>query len=472
MSGKSRIRSQRGRKDNNNPSSFAANHHVSQLANIEEVAIDRLTLPPRELRNHPRRLIEALKTSIRTYGFLSVIIADDEDIVRAGAARLEAAKQCGMRTVPVMRTGNLSEAKLRAFQVNDNKLAELAKWNSSALTLELKELSDLLILEDPNLTIEITGFETVEVDQLILDNETETVDPADTVPDLDPAETTISQPGDLWKLGDHLLICEDGRDLKALERLMGADRADVAILDPPYNLHAKDIGGRGSIQHKNFVMASGEMSSSQFESFLNDSFSAAAAFSRNGALNYSFMDWRHLRELIVAGNGVYDAFINVAVWVKSNAGQGSFYRSQHEHIGVFRVGEAAHVNNIQLGRHGRSRTNVWHYPGANSFGSGRMADLRDHPTVKPVALICDILRDCTRRNDIALDTFCGSGTIILAAERLGRRARAVEIEPRFVDVTIRRFQSFSGKDAVHLETGRTFDEIAKVPVRAARRVKS
>lgn len=242
--------------------------------------------------------------------------------------------------------------------------------------------------------------------------------------------------------------------------------------DPPYNLHIKGIGGRGSVKHKEFAMASGEMSSSQFESFLKESLRAAAAFSRPGALNYTFMDWRHLKELIAAGNSAYDAFINMAIWVKNNAGQGPLYRSQHEHVAVFRVGDAAHLNNIQLGRHGRSRTNVWHYPGVNSFGPGRMDNLRDHPTVKPVALVCDILRDCTRRNDIVLDTFCGSGTIVLAAERLGRCARAVEIEPRFVDVTIRRFQSFSGKDAIHVKTGRTFDEIAKGQTRKIRRVRS
>jgi len=469
---KRKIQGQRRRKDHNDPTSVAANQHVSQSNIIEEVAIERLKLSARELRNHPRRLIEALTKSIQTFGFLSVIVADENYIVRAGAARLAAAKQYGMRTVPVMRTGNLSEAKLRAFQLSDNKLAELARWNSSELTLELKELSNLLVLEEPSLTIEITGFETAELDRLILDHENETVDPADIVPDFHPDEIVVSQLGDLWKLGDHRLICADGRDMTVLKQLMGSDRADVAVLDPPYNLHIKGIGGRGSVKHKEFAMASGEMSSSQFESFLKESLRAAAAFSRPGALNYTFMDWRHLKELIAAGNSAYDAFINMAIWVKNNAGQGPLYRSQHEHVAVFRVGDAAHLNNIQLGRHGRSRTNVWHYPGVNSFGPGRMDNLRDHPTVKPVALVCDILRDCTRRNDIVLDTFCGSGTIVLAAERLGRCARAVEIEPRFVDVTIRRFQSFSGKDAIHVKTGRTFDEIAKGQTRKIRRVRS
>ena len=461
MSGKYKVRSQCARKNHVNPNSIPTNQHGSRSGAIEEVAIELLKLPTRELRNHPRRLIEALTRSIGTFGFLSVIVADENNIIRAGAARLAAAKQYGMQAVPVMRTGNLSEAKLRAFQLNDNKLAELAKWNSAALTLELGELSNLLVLEEPGLTIEITGFETPELDQLILDHENQTVDPADTLSDLDPDEIAVSQRGDLWRLGDHRIVCGDGRDKTALEPLMGPDRADVAVLDLPYNLHVRGIGGRGRVKHKEFAMASGEMNSSQFESFLQKSFRAAAEFSRNGALHYAFMDWRHLKELIGAGNSAYGAFINMAVWVKNSPGQGSLYRSQHEHIGIFRVGDAAHLNNIQLGRFGRSRTDVWHYPGVNSFGPGRMENLRNHPTVKPVALVCDILRDCTKRNDIVLDTFCGSGTTILAAERLGRRARAVEIEPRFVDVTIKRFQSFSGKDAIHVKTGRTFDGIAK-----------
>jgi hypothetical protein len=207
-------------------------------------------------------------------------------------------------------------------------------------------------------------------------------------------------------------------------------------------------------------MASGEMSSSDFVEFLTSTLSAAALFSRDGGLHYICIDWRHVRELLEAGECVYGETLNLAVWVKTNAGQGSFYRSQHELVAVFRVGDASHLNNIELGRHGRNRSNVWNYPGVNTFRKGRLDDLKSHPTVKPVALVADVMRDCTRRGDIVLDTFCGSGTTILAAERVGRRARALEIDPRYVDVSIRRWQTFTARDAVHAKTGLNFDQIA------------
>ena len=234
----------------------------------------------------------------------------------------------------------------------------------------------------------------------------------------------------------------------------------MAFLDPPYNVRVRDIIGRGRIKHAEFAMASGELSSAEFVAFLNDTLAAAAAVSCDGAVHFVCMDWRHIGELIEAGGAVYDEMLNLVTWVKSNAGQGSFYRSQHELIGVFRVGQELHLNNIELGRHGRSRSNVWHYPGVNTFRAGRLDDLKSHPTVKPVALVADAMKDCTRRGDIVLDTFCGSGTTILAAERVGRRAYTLELEPRFVDVAIKRWQAFSRKDAIHADSGLTFDEVA------------
>jgi DNA modification methylase len=234
----------------------------------------------------------------------------------------------------------------------------------------------------------------------------------------------------------------------------------MAFLDPPYNVRVKGIVGRGRIKHEEFAMASGELSRGEFVEFLSKTLDTAASVSRDGAVHYVCMDWRHLAELWDAGQAIYGAVLNLAVWVKSNAGQGSFYRSQHELIGVFRVGNEPHLNNVELGRHGRNRSNVWHYAGANTFRAGRMEDLKSHPTVKPVALVCDAIKDCTRRGEIVLDTFAGSGTSILAAERVGRRAYALEIEPRFVDVAIRRWQKFTGKDAIHSASQLCFDERA------------
>jgi len=241
---------------------------------------------------------------------------------------------------------------------------------------------------------------------------------------------------------------------------MGGAQAAMAFLDPPYNVRVRDIVGRGQVKHTEFAMASGELSRSDFVDFLKTTLVAAAEVSRDGAVHFVCMDWRHVGELIEAGGAVYGETLNLAVWVKTNAGQGSFYRSQHELVGVFRVGEEPHLNNIELGRHGRSRSNVWHYAGVNTFRAGRLDELKAHPTVKPVALVADAMKDCTRRGDIVLDTFCGSGTTILAAERVGRRAYTLELEPRFVDVAVKRWQAFTRKDAVHAEASLTFDEIA------------
>ena len=215
----------------------------------------------------------------------------------------------------------------------------------------------------------------------------------------------MSEPDDMWCLGSHRILCGDAREPDTLKRLMGGSCAAMAFLDPPYNVRVCDIVGRGRVKHEEFAMASGELSRAHFVEFLKDTLAAAAAVSRDGAVHFVCMDWRHIGELLEAGGTVYGETLNVAVWVKSNAGQGSFYRSQHELIGIFRVGDALHLNNIELGCHGRSRSNVWQYAGVNTFRAGRLEDLKSHPTVKPVTLISDAMRDCTRRGDIVVDTF-------------------------------------------------------------------
>ena len=426
---------------------------------LEHIPIGKLNIPPRVLRNHPRSQIAQIRKSIETFGFLVPIVVDRDNVIRAGIARFLVAKDIRMKTVPVIRTGDLSEAQLRAFQLADNKLAEKSKWNREGLALEIPELRNLLVSESADINLEDIGFEPSEVDQIVLDGEEQTRDPADDIDESHLTNTPVSVREDLWLLGQHRLVCADGRDGKVLKTLLDGDRADMAMLDPPYNVRIKDVVGRGEAKHSEFAMASGEMSDSEFRTFLEQSLSRAASVSRNGAVHYVCMDWRHIGDLMSVGATVYEETLNLAVWVKSNGGQGSFYRSQHELIGVFRVGKAPHLNNVQLGKFGRSRTNVWHYAGVNSFRVGRMDDLNAHPTVKPIALVLDALKDCTKRGDIILDTFCGSGTTILAAERLGRRAMCVEIEPRYVDLAIRRWQEFTGKDAIHAESGRTFNDI-------------
>jgi DNA modification methylase len=402
--------------------------------------------------------IRQIVASIEAFGFASPVLIDEHGTLLAGHGRLEAAKLLAFKTVPAIVVDGLSEARKRALLLADNRIAQNAGWNRERLADEFLSLPELL-LED-GLDITVTGFEPAEIDAVLTDFEDDGSDPLD---ELDPALLSgpvVTRMGDLWQLGPHRLLCGDARDPNDLSRLMGGDRAQMAFLDPPYNVRVRDISGRGQVKHREFAMASGEMSKAAFTDFLTDTLTRASSVSVDGAVHFVCMDWRHIGELVAAGVTVYGAMLNLIAWVKSNAGQGSFYRSQHELIGVFRVGQAPHLNAIELGRHGRSRSNVWKYAGANTFRAGRMDDLHAHPTVKPVALVADAIKDCTQRHAIVLDTFSGSGTTLLAAERVGRHARALEIEPRYVDVAIRRWQAFTGRDALHVETGLTFEDMA------------
>jgi 16S rRNA G966 N2-methylase RsmD len=424
---------------------------------MQTIATGVLKRNPRNARTHSANQIRQIADSIRQFGFVVPIVVDENRIILAGHGRLDAAKLLGLNHVPVIEVRGLSEAKRRALALADNRIGGSAGWNRELLAVEFTELSELLIEE--GLDISITGFTAVEIDQISADFEEDSSDPADAVDPQWLSQDAVSQTGDLWILGKHSILCGDARQSDTLQHLMGDSRATMAFLDPPYNLRIRNIVGRGRVTHSEFAMASGEMSSSDFVEFLTRTLGAAALFSRDGAVHYVCTDWRHVGELLQAGQCVYGETLNLAVWAKTNAGQGSFYRS-HELVAVFRVGDASHLNNVELGRHGRNRSNVWHYPGVNTFRKGRLDDLKSHPTVKPVALVADAMKDCTRRGDIVLDTFCGSGTTILAAERVGRRARALEIDPRYVDVSIRRWQTFTARDAVHAKTGRNFDQTA------------
>src|SRR5262245_39948387 len=415
---------------------------------MQWIAVDALKPNPRNARTHSRKQIRQIADSITAFGFLVPILIDDGSNIIAGGGRHAAAVLLGLQEVPVIRVEGLSEGKRRALALADNKIAQNAGWDRELLASELPELAELLIVE--NLEISITGFAPVEIDQISTDFEEDPSDPADAVDPQWTNDAALSRRGDLWELGQHRLLCGDARHADDLARLLGRARAAMAFLDPPYNVRVPDIVGRGQINHAEFAMASGELSRTSFVEFLQQSLAAAAAASREGAIHFVCTDWKHLGELLEAGGAAYEAMINLVVWAKTNAGQGSFYRSAHELIGVFRVGTAADLNNVELGRHGRSRSNVWNYAGA----------------VKPVALVADAIKDCTGRGAIVLDTFCGAGTTILAAERVGRRAYTLEIEPRFVDLAIRRWQAFSRKDAIHVDSGLSFDELASKRVAA------
>jgi DNA modification methylase len=309
------------------------------------------------------------------------------------------------------------------------------------------------------LDVSILGFDAIEIDRLQTDCEDDAADPHD---DMDPtwsATPAVSKPGDLWVLGSHKLLCSDARSTADLARLMDESRADAAFLDPPYNVRIGVVGGRGKKRHRDSAMASEEMFSPDYLQFLTTVLDRATSVSREGAIHFVCTDWRHIAELVTVGKQVYGELINIAAWIRSSANLGSFYTNQHELVGVFRVGRAPHIDNNKLERRGRSRSNVWRYGAVNAFRVGRMDELGARPTTKPVALVIDALKDCTRRGDIVLDTFAGFGTTVTAAEQVGRRARAVEIEPRLVDLTVRRWQAFTGREARHLGSGLAFDAI-------------
>jgi DNA modification methylase len=433
---------------------------------VQMLSIEQIKLDPRNARTHSAKQIRQLANSILEFGYINPLLVTEDGTCVGGEGRLKAAQLVGLTKVPVIVLSGLSPARLRALAIADNKIAENAGWDRERLAIEIPELTGLL--EAEGLDVSILGFEAVEIDQLVTDFEDNAADPQDNIDAGWLKVSAVSKPGDLWVLGPHRLLCGDARSTADVARLMAHGRADMAFLDPPYNLRIGAVVGRGRTKHSEFAMASGEMSAAEYVHFLTATLNAAASVSRDGALHYVCTDWRHIAELMAAAKSIYGDAINLAVWVKSNGGQGSFYRSQHELVGVFRVGQASHLNNVELGRHGRSRSNVWHYAGVNSFRTGRMEELRSHPSAKPVALVADAIKDCTRRGDVVLDTFSGSGSTIMAAERVGRHARALEIEPGFVDVAIRRWQAFIRRDARHAESGLSFDEIATEASRSAK----
>jgi len=359
----------------------------------------------------------------------------------------------------------LSEAETRALALADNKIAANGGWDRAVLAAELGELAGLL--PECNLDIDITGFEPAEIDALMGDLIDRETDPLDELPEI--AKEAVSRRGDLWVFGEHRLLCGDARDQTDLRQLMGRASAAMVFTDPPYNVKISSVQGRGKIRHRDFMAASGELSRAEFIQFLVDALTLTAEYSANGAIHFVFMDWRHAKEILAAGEKVYSEHKNTIVWVKTTPGQGTFYKSHYELIFVFKNGDAPHINNFELGQHGRTRSNVWTYPGVNTFGTGRLDELALHPTVKPVALVADAMRDCSRRGDIVLDPFMGSGTTILAAERVGRRAYGLEIDPLYVDVAVRRWQAFTKRDAILKETGQTFDEAAEARTTATPR---
>ena len=405
------------------------------------------------VRIHPKKQIRQIAKTIDVVGFIGAVIVDENDVILAGEARTEAAKLREMPLVPTIKVSGLSTAKKRVFMLADNKLNEWAGWNRETLVVELGELAGLL--PELELDLSITGFEPAEIDVLFTDQASQP-EPLDSFPSFDSVVAT--QPGDLWRLNEHRLMCASALHFSNFDKLMEGAQARMVFADPPYNVRVADIQGRGRIKHGEFAFASGEMTSQEYVEFLKNTLGNAAKVSADGAISYVFHDWRHVREMAEAAGEIYGATLNICIWVKTNGGQGSFYRSAYESVGVYGIGHERHQNNVQLGRYGRNRTNVWTYPGVNSFGKGRMEALASHPTVKPVALVADAMRDCTTKGDVVLDPFIGSGTTILAGEKIGRKVFGLEVDPKYVDVAIQRWETYTKREAT-LEDGRTYAEV-------------
>jgi DNA modification methylase len=421
---------------------------------FKAVSVTDLRSSPHNARKHSKAQVRAIAKSIRAFGFIAPVLADKHGNIIAGHGRLEAAKLLGMTEVLVLFVHHLTEAQVRAYMLADNKLTDLSIWDDAKLAIELKELSELAL----SFQIEATGFATPEIDLRIQSLEdTEAIDRAD---DFRLASgKPASVVGDIWHLDNHRILCGNALDGTAVSALFAGERATAAFTDPPYNVKIDDVSGKGKVQHREFPMATGEMSKAEFTAFLTSSLSGICGYAAPGALIYFCMDWRHLGETLAAGTAAGCDLVNLCVWVKSNGGMGSLYRSRHELVFVFRNGPEQHQNNVQLGRFGRNRTNVWNYTGANSFarkGSQRGTDL--HPTVKPILMVSDAILDCTNRNEIVFDPFLGSGTTLLAAERTGRRCYGVELDPLYVDTAIERWQRMTGKKALN-PFGETYEFI-------------
>lgn len=411
-------------------------------------------------RVHSRKQIRQIANSIRRFGFTNPVLVSDDGEIIAGHGRVMAAKELGIDAVPTIKLSHLSAEERRAYVLADNKLALNAGWDQDMLAIEFQALIDL------DFDLSLTGFSLAEVD-LSLDGAKERSpedrdDAVDYVPEV-PAHP-VSRRGDLWLLGRHRLICGDARSVPTVERLMGGLHADLVFTDPPYNVAIDgNVCGLGSVRHKEFAFASGEMSRAEFTRFLTETLGNAASVLKDGAIAFVCMDWRHMRELLDAGEAVFTELKNLCVWNKTNGGMGTFYRSKHELIFVFKHGEVPHTNSFGLGDTGRYRTNVWDYAGISSVGADRMDELSMHPTVKPVALVADAIRDCSKRGEMVLDLFGGSGSTLIAAETTGRCARLIEYDPAYCDTIITRWERLTGKRAT-LDgdvPGRSFEIIAE-----------
>ena len=410
----------------------------------------------RNARVHSKKQIRQIADSIKRFGFTNPVLVSDENEIIAGHGRVAAARLLEMETVPTIALSHLTESERRAYVLADNKLALNAGWDGDILAIELQGLADI------DFDVSLTGFSIAEID-IVLDAAAERdPDVRDESDDALPPDddSVVSRHGDIWQLGRHRLICGDARDLDAYDKLLGDERVDLVFTDPPYNVPIdRNVSGRGKFDHREFTMAAGELDTREFTAFLTETLTAMSMVMRDGAIAFVCMDWRHMGEMLAAGGAAFTELKDVVVWNKTNAGMGSFYRSKHELIFVFKVGTADHINSFGLGGEGRPRNNVWDYAGTSSFTADREHHLERHPTSKPVALVADAIRDCSKRGHIVLDAFGGSGTTLIACEKTGRVARMIEYDPRYCDTIVKRWEALTGKCA-RLIGGELFEDLA------------
>jgi len=411
---------------------------------IQYIPTENLTPYQNNAKKHPEKQVQQLAASIQQFGFINPIIVNSSKEIIAGHGRLEGAKVLKLKQVPVILVDHLTEAQVKAYRLADNQLTMNSGYDTELLCVELADLSSL----DLDFDLDITGFELPEIEFLLEGETSKDVDADDeAIEDDVPKRASF---GDVWQLGEHKFICGDSTKLETYQNLMSEELADVVLTDPPYNVKISGhVCGNGKVKHKEFAMASGEMTDAEFVAFLEAFIQHNIAFSRDGSLHYIFMDWRHIYDLLHAGQKHYTELKNICVWNKDNGGMGTMYRSKHELVALFKNGKDSHINNVQLGVFGRYRTNVWDYAGVNSFGKNQ-SDLKMHPTVKPVALIIDALRDSTHKGGIVLDSFGGSGSTLIACEKSGRKARLIEYSTHYCDVILHRWETLTGETAVKI----------------------
>lgn len=414
---------------------------------VAEALLGNLRLKEDDIRKFSKQEISITTKVVDRFGIPSPIIVDNKNEIVLGANLYLAAKNLNAKTVPTVQLKDLSEKEIKMYSVAMNKILTMGEIDLESIKIDIK---DWIFDENFTITPEELGLGTIEVDSILFELSGFSASDAEEQNETKAEEAVLSdipkivKPGDLIQLGQHRLFCGDSMKAESYTKLLGEEKADIIITDPPYNVKIQGHVTKKK-NHPEFAQASGEMKPEDFINFLNTVTKNLKNFSKSGSIHYLFMDWKHLFELQIATKDVYEKLLNICVWDKGKGGMGSFYRSQHEFCLVYQNGTGSHKNNIQLGKNGRNRSNIWQYPGMNSGTSQAKTLSNLHPTVKPVSMLVDILLDASDFGDIVLDTFGGSGSTLIAAQECGRKARLIEISPDYCDVIIHRWEKMTGK---------------------------